>query len=200
MGHTLVMCAVNSLTMVILYAPLAGLLLGISGIPIPWGTIAFSVAIYILLPLVAGFLTRRWALTRKGVPWFEEKLVPPLKRLSVIALLVTLVLLFSLQGEIILRIPGVIGVITLGIFTNILLVFAVAYFLSKLLKLPYEDAAPSALIAGSNHFEVAIAVAVSTFGLKSGAALATVVGVLTEVPIMLFLVWLCRRTTSFFER
>jgi ACR3 family arsenite transporter len=194
MGHTLVMCAINSLSMVVLYAPLAGLLLGISGISIPWSTIAFSVGVYIVLPLAAGYVTRRFAIRRRGLSWFEHRLVAPLKAVSVVALLLTLVLLFSMQGNLILRLPGVIAMITAGILANILVVFVLAMLLSRVFRLGYEDAAPTALIAGSNHFEVAIAVAATVFGTTSGAALATVVGVLTEVPIMLLLVWLVKRT------
>jgi len=198
MGHTLVMCAVNSLSMLFLYAPLARLLLGLSGIPIPWKTIAFSVMIYICIPLVAGYFTRTITLKKKGLGWFEEKLIPPLRIVAVVALLITLIVLFSLQGAIIVQLPAAIGMITAGIFLNIILVFVLTYILAKIIRIGYEDAAPTAIIAGSNHFEVAIAVATTVFGVNSGAALATVVGVLTEVPIMLFLVWLCKRTRSFF--
>lgn len=199
MGHTLVMCAVNSLTMVFLYAPLATLLLGLSGIPIPWKTIAFSVVIYICAPLVAGYLTRTYTLKRKGLEWFEKRLVSPLRTVAVVALLLTLIVLFSLQGSLIVKLPAVIAMITAGIFVNIIIVFALTYLLARVMRIAYEDAAPTAIIAGSNHFEVAIAVATTVFGVQSGAALATVVGVLTEVPIMLFLVWLCRRTRGFFR-
>jgi ACR3 family arsenite transporter len=198
MGHTLVMTAINSLTMVALYAPLARLLLGISGIVVPWTTIAFTVGIYIGTPLVLGYFTRRWALTRRGTDWFESRLVPKLRLVSIIALLSTLVVLFSLQGSVIVEMPAIVGMIAIPIFCNILLVFGIAYAMSKFMRLDYEDAAPTAIIAGSNHFEVAVAVATTVFGLASGAALATVVGVLTEVPFMLFLVWLCRRTRGFF--
>jgi len=199
MGHTLVMCAVNSLSMVFLYAPLATLLLGLSGIKIPWGTIAFSVVIYICLPLAAGYVTRTLAIRRKGLAWFEDRLVAPLRTVAIVALLLTLVVLFSLQGYVIVKLPSIIAMITVGIFVNILIVFALTYSVAKVMRLEYEDAAPTAIIAGSNHFEVAIAVATTLFGVKSGAALATVVGVLTEVPIMLFLVWLCRKTKFIFE-
>jgi ACR3 family arsenite transporter len=199
MGHTLVMTAINSLTMVALYAPLARLLLGISGIIVPWETIAFTVGIYICTPLLLGYLTRRWALTRRGTEWFESRLVPKLRLVSIVALLCTLVVLFSLQGNVIVEMPAVVGMIAIPIFINIILVFGIAYFMSKRLRLGYEDAAPTAIIAGSNHFEVAVAVATTIFGVTSGAALATVVGVLTEVPFMLFLVWLCRKTRGFFS-
>jgi len=185
--------------MVILYAPLAGLLLGISGISIPWATIALSVLIYICVPLVAGYLTRTITIKKKGLGWFKEHIVSPLKIVSVIALLITLVFIFMMQGYMIVSLPGAIGMITVGIFVNIIVVFALTYLVAKIIGIGYEDAAPSALIAGSNHFEVAIAVATTLFGVKSGAALATVVGVLTEVPIMLFLVWLCKKTRGFFR-
>ncbi len=198
MGHTLIMCAINSLSMVFLYAPLARLLLGLSGIPIPWKTIALSVTVYICIPLLTGYLTRTVTLRKKGLGWFERRLVAPLRIVAVVALLITLVVLFSLQGSVIVRIPAAIAMITVGIFVNILLVFVLSYGLAKLIMIGYEDAAPTAIIAGSNHFEVAIAVATTVFGVNSGAALATVVGVLTEVPIMLSLVWLCRRTRGFF--
>jgi ACR3 family arsenite transporter len=200
MAHTLVMTAINSLSMVLLYAPLAQFLLGISGIVIPWKTIAFSVAVYICLPLLCGYFTRTQAIKRKGTEWFESKLIPPLRTVSIIALLITLVILFSLQGNIIVEIPAIVGMIAVGIFCNILFIFALTYLVSKPIRLSYEDAAPTAIIAGSNHFEVAVAVATTIFGLSSGAALATVVGVLTEVPFMLFLVWLCRKTRNFFYR
>jgi len=199
MGHTLVMTAINSLIMVALYAPLAQLLLGISGIVVPWAIIAFSVGVYIVVPLVAGYFTRRQALVQKGAEWFTSTLTPRLRTISIVALLITLVILFIMQGKIIIEFPAVVGMIAVPIFINIILVFGVAYGIAKLMHLPYEDAAPTALIAGSNHFEVAIAVAIVLFGVTSGAALATVVGVLTEVPFMLFLVWLCRRTRGLFH-
>jgi len=199
MAHTLVMTAINSLTMVFLYAPLATFLIGVSGIQVPWMTIALAVLIYICTPLVAGWITRDQVIKRKGMDWFDEKLVPRLGNMSIIALLITLIVLFTYQGEKIVELPAIIGMITVGIFVNILVVFAITYLIAKPIKLGYEDAAPTALIAASNHFEVAIAVATTLFGVNSGAALATVVGVLTEVPIMLFLVWLCKRTRGFFS-
>ncbi len=198
-AHTLVMTAINSLTMVILYAPMATLLLGISGIVVPWATIAFAVVVYICTPLVAGHVTRHFVLKSKGEEWFKERLIPSLGKMAIISLLITLVILFIYQGGIIFELPAIIGMITVGIFLNIMLVFAVAYLVARWMRLHYEDAASAAIIAGSNHFEVAIAVATTLFGVGSGAALATTVGVLTEVPIMLFLVWLCKRTRGFFK-
>jgi ACR3 family arsenite transporter len=199
MGHTLVMVAINSLTMVVLYAPLAVFLLGISGILIPWETIAFAVTVYIVLPLIAGYYTRRYTVAKKGLDWLNCSLKPQLGKASIVALLITLVLLFAIQGYVIVEQPLVIGLIAVPIFINILVIFGLAYLISKIIHLPYSDAAPTALIGGSNHFEVAIAVAITLFGLDSGAALATVVGVLTEVPFMLFLVWLCKKTAGFFH-
>ncbi len=199
MGHTLVMTAINSLTMVFLYAPLATFLIGVSGIAVPWRTIGLAVLIYICTPLVAGWITREQIIKRRGIDWFESKLVPRLGNMAIIALLITLIVLFTYQGEKIVKLPAIIGMLTAAIFINILVVFAVTYLISKSIKLSYEDAAPTAIIAGSNHFEVAIAVATTLFGVNSGASLATVVGVLTEVPIMLFLVWLCKRTRGFFS-
>jgi len=197
MGHTLVMTAINSLSMVVLYAPLAVFLLGISGIVVPWETIALAVTIYIVIPLIAGYFTRSQTIKRRGVEWLNLTLAPRLGKSSIVALLITLVILFSLQGYVIVEQPVLIGIIATGIFVNIIVVFALTYLISKFIRLPYEDAAPTAIIAGSNHFEVSIAVAITLFGLASGAALATVVGVLTEVPIMLFLVWLCKATRGF---
>ena len=200
MGHTLVMTAINSLSMVVLYAPLAQFLLGISGIIIPWATIALSVAVYICVPLLCGYLTRTQVIKRRGMEWFETKLVPRLRTVSIIALLITLVILFSLQGDVITELPAAVGMIAVVIFCNIFVDFVITYFISKQIGLCYEDAAPTAIIGGSNHFEVAIAVATTLFGVTSGAALATVVGVLTEVPFMLILVQLCKATKGIFSR
>jgi len=199
MAHTLVMTAINSLSMVFLYAPLAAFLLGVSGIPVPWETIALAVIVYICTPLAAGWITRDWAIKRKGLEWFESRLVPRLSKVAISALLITLVILFSYQGEKIIALPVAIGLMIVPIFVNIVLVFVVTYVLAKIMRLRYVDAAPAAIVAGSNHFEVAIAVATTLFGLNSGAALGTVVGVLTEVPLMLFIVFLCKRTKGFFE-
>jgi arsenite transporter len=200
MAHTLVMTAINSLSMVVLYAPLAVLLLGISGIRVPWDTIALSVAIYIVTPLIAGYLTRRWTIRKKGLEWFEGRLEPNLGKVSIIALLITLVVLFTYQGQIIVELPAIVGMITVAILVNILVVFGITYLAARVMKLRYADAIPAAIIAGSNHFEVAIAVATTLFGVASGAALATVVGVLTEVPIMLLLVWISLWSRRTFPR
>ena len=181
-GHTLVMVAINSLTMLFLYGPLGGFLLGVGKLPVPWQALLLSISIYVALPLVAGFLSRRWIITRKGNAWFEEKFLHVLTPITIIALLVTLVLLFSFKGETILNNPLTILWIAIPLFLQTVLIFALGYGLSKALRLRYSDAAPSAMIGASNHFEVAIATSTMLFGLSSGAALATVVGVLIEVP------------------
>jgi len=198
-GHTLVMVAINSLTMLFLYAPLGGWLLGVNKMPIPWQTIVLSVVIYVGLPLFLGFHSRKFVINRKGFKWFEEKFLHYLTPVSIGALLITLVLLFSFKGELIIKQPQTIFLIAIPLFIQTCLIFALAYVLAKWLKLPYRDAAPSALIGASNHFEVAIATSAMLFGLSSGASLATVVGVLIEVPVMLMLVRVCLRTKHLFN-
>lgn len=197
-GHTLVMVAINSLTMLFLYGPLGGFLLGVGRLPVPWQALLLSISIYVALPLVAGYLSRKWIIKAKGDKWFKENFLHLLTPVSIIALLFTLILLFSFKGEIILTKPLTILWIAIPLFIQTNLIFFLTYGSAKLLKLNYEDAAPSALIGASNHFEVAIATAIMVFGISSGAALATVVGVLIEVPVMLMLVSVCKRTRRFF--
>jgi ACR3 family arsenite transporter len=197
-GHTLVMVAINSLTMLFLYAPLGGWLLGINRMPIPWQTIVLSVVIYVGLPLLLGYHSRKWVIAKKGFKWFEEKFIHYLTPVSIGALLVTLIILFSLKGELIVRQPQIIFLIAIPLLVQTCLIFGVTYLLAKWMKLSYRDAAPSALIGASNHFEVAIATSAMLFGLSSGASLATVVGVLIEVPVMLLLVRVCLRTKHIF--
>ncbi len=197
---TLVMVAINSLTMLVLYAPLGGFLLGVNAMPIPWETILLSVVIYVALPLIAGYFSRRIIIQRKGFQWFQEKFLHVLTPVSIIALLVTLVLLFSLKGGVILGNPLTIFWIAVPLFIQTILIFSLGYFLmSRLLKLSYHDAAPASMIGASNHFEVAIATSTMLYGLSSGASLATVVGVLIEVPVMLLLVSICKRTCHLFR-
>jgi arsenite transporter len=198
-GHTLVMVAVNSLTMLFLYGPLGGFLLGVGRLPVPWEALLLSIAIYVALPLVAGYASRRLILRAKGEQWFNEKFLHVLTPITILALLATLVLLFSFKGETILRDPLTIVWIAIPLLLQTLLIFALGYGLARLLKLSYADAAPSAMIGASNHFEVAIATAAMLFGLGSGAALATVVGVLIEVPVMLLLVRVCLKTQGWFS-
>ena len=157
--------------------------------PIPWQTILLSVGIYVALPLIAGYFSRIWIIQSKGIDWFNNKFIHYLTPVSIVALLMTLILLFSFKGEIIISNPLTIFWIAIPLFIQTIFIYSIGYFLfARWLKLSYEDAAPAAMIGASNHFEVAIATATMLFGLSSGAALATVVGVLIEVPVMLMLV------------
>jgi ACR3 family arsenite transporter len=198
-GHTLVMVAINSLAMLVLYGILGGFLLGVGRLPVPWQALLLSIGIYVALPLVTGYFSRKWIIATKGEAWFKERFLHVLTPITIIALLITLVLLFSFKGEVILSNPLTILWIAVPLFLQTMLIFWVTYGAARLLKLSYRDAAPSAMIGASNHFEVAIATATVLFGLSSGAALATVVGVLIEVPVMLMLVRICRRTPHWFQ-
>ncbi len=197
-GHTLVMVAINSLVMLALFGLLGGFLLGVGKLPVPWQALLLSISIYVALPLVAGYWSRKWIIAHKGEQWFRDKFLHLLTPVTITALLVTLVLLFSFKGEVILANPLTIVWIAIPLFIQTVFIFAVTYGLAKLFGFSYENAAPTAMIGASNHFEVAIATAVMLFGLSSGAALATVVGVLIEVPLMLWLVAFCRRTSHWF--
>jgi len=197
-AHTLVMVAINSLTMLVLYGVLGGFLLGVGRLPVPWQALLLSIGVYVALPLVAGFVSRKWIIAAKGEQWFKEKFLHVLTPITVGALLLTLVLLFSFKGDVILENPLTILWIAVPLVIQTLLIFGIAYGLARVFRLRYADAAPTALIGASNHFEVAIATAAMLFGLSSGAALATVVGVLIEVPLMLLLVKFCLRTQRWF--
>ena len=198
-GLTLVMVAINSLAMLVLYGVLGGFLLGVGRLPVPWQALLLSIGIYVALPLVAGYLSRKWIIAIRGKEWFKEKFLQVLTPITIIALLITLVLLFSFKGEVIVANPLTILWIAVPLFIQTMLIFTLGYWLAKKLKLSYEDAAPAAMIGASNHFEVAIATSTMLFGLSSGAALATVVGVLIEVPVMLMLVRICLKTRHWFD-
>jgi ACR3 family arsenite transporter len=186
--------------MLVLYGPLGGFLLGVGRLPVPWQALVLSIAIYVALPLAAGYLSRKWLIAARGEEWFKEKFLHVLTPITIVALLITLVLLFSFKGDVILSNPLTIAWIAIPLFIQTNLIFWIGYLLSRPLKLAYADAAPSAMIGASNHFEVAIATATMLFGLSSGAALATVVGVLIEVPVMLMLVRICLRTQTWFPQ
>ncbi len=199
-GHTLVMVAINSLTMLVLYGLLGGFLLGVGRLPVPWQALLLSIGIYVALPLAAGYVSRRWIVAARGEDWFRERFLHLLTPVTIVALLITLVLLFSFKGDVIVANPLTIFWIAVPLFIQTNLIFWLTYGLARVLKLGYRDAAPSAMIGASNHFEVAIATATMLFGLSSGAALATVVGVLIEVPVMLLLVRICLRTQGWFAQ
>ncbi len=197
-NYTLVQVSVNDIIMVFAFAPLAALLLGVTDIAVPWETLLLSVILYVLLPLIAGALTRR-RLEKNGSNGQVEAFVGTLKPWSVIGLLATVVLLFGFQAEKIINEPVVIVLIAMPLLIQTYGIFAIAYGAAKLMKLPHNIAAPACLIGTSNFFELAVAVSISLFGLNSGAALATVVGVLVEVPVMLSLVAMVNRTGHWFK-
>ncbi|MEA5478512.1 ACR3 family arsenite efflux transporter [Pseudanabaena galeata UHCC 0370] len=197
---TLIMVAVNSLTMLLLYAPLGNWLLRASDFIVPWQTMVLSVLIYVALPLFAGIYSRYWVIKSKGKKWFEQKFLKALSPVATIALLTTLIILFAFKGEVIVKNPLHILLIAVPLFIQTIFIFTISYVAALKLGMDYEDSAPAAMIGASNHFEVAIATAVVLFGLNSGAALATVVGVLIEVPVMLMLVEFCKRTAFWFPR
>lgn len=197
-NYTLVQVSINDIIMIFAFAPIAGFLLGISSIKIPWETLIFSVALYVVIPLIAGILTRYQLIDLKN----EEKLqkfLGIIKPMSILGLLLTVLLLFGFQAEVILDKPQIIVLIAIPLVLQTYGIFAISYVTSKLLKLSHDIAAPACLIGTSNFFELAVAVAISLFGLHSGAALATVVGVLVEVPVMLSLVYIVNRTRPLFS-
>lgn len=197
-GHTLVMVAINSLIMLLLFGVIGGFLLGVGQLPVPWQSLLLSIGIYVALPLVAGFYSRKWIIAAKGLEWFEQTFLHWLTPITISALLLTLVLLFAFKGAVIIANPLTILWIAIPLTLQTLVIFALTYLLARCWGFSYENAAPTAMIGASNHFEVAIATAVMLFGLSSGAALATVVGVLIEVPLMLALVGVCKRTRRWF--
>ncbi len=201
-NYTLVQVSINDLIMVVAFAPLTAMLLGVTDITVPWDTLLLSVALYVVLPLVAGYITRR-RLENKGNNTqgngAVDSLVSKFKPFSVIGLLLTIVILFGLQAETILSQPQDIVLIAIPLLIQTYGIFAIAYFAAKRMKLPHNVAAPACMIGTSNFFELAVAVAISLFGLHSGAALATVVGVLVEVPVMLSLVWFANKTRHWFD-
>jgi ACR3 family arsenite transporter len=197
-NYTLVQVSVNDLIMIIAFAPIAGFLLGITDVTVPWGTLVLSVVLYVLIPLIAGALTRRHLLKKhdsKALDQFLAKLKP----WSIIGLLTTVVVLFGLQAETIIAKPQAIVMIAIPLMIQTYGIFALAYWMAKRMKLPHNIAAPACMIGTSNFFELAVAVAISLFGLHSGAALATVVGVLVEVPVMLSLVAFANKTRHWFD-
>ncbi|WP_373481126.1 ACR3 family arsenite efflux transporter [Geminocystis sp.] len=199
-GHTLVMVAVNSLAMLFLYAPLGKWLLSANNLIVPWETIILSVLIYVGLPLICAIFSRYFIFKYKGRKWFENQFLQYLSPIAISALLLTLILLFAFKGELIVNNPLHILLIAIPLFIQTNFIFLITYTIALKMDLAYEDAAPAALVGASNHFEVAIATAVMLFGLNSGAALATVVGVLIEVPVMLMLVEICKKTAPWFRR
>ncbi|SJZ89899.1 ACR3 family arsenite efflux transporter [Selenihalanaerobacter shriftii] len=199
-NYTLVQVAVNDLVLVFVYAPLVMLLLGVTDFSVPYDTVFLSVVLYIVIPLVAGYLSRKYLIKNKGVDWFENVYLKSLDNFTIIGLLLTLIILFSFQGDIILNNPLDILLIAIPLTIQTFFIFVIGYGGAKLLNLEHSVAAPASMIGASNFFELAVATAISIFGLQSGAALATVVGVLVEVPVMLALIKIANRTKHWFPQ
>lgn len=201
-NYTLVQVSVNDVIMIFAYAPICAFLLGASDIHVPWETLIISVVLYVLLPLIAGVITRRWLESKTGINAGQQlqQFLTACKPWSVIGLLATVVLLFAFQAQTILTKPQAIFLIAIPLLIQTYGIFVISFVAAKAMKLPYNIAAPACMIGTSNFFELAVAVAISLFGLHSGAALATVVGVLVEVPVMLSLVAFCNRTQHWFNR
>lgn len=197
-AYTLVQVATNDLIILVAFVPIVGFLLGISGFTIPWGTLFLSVVLFVVVPLAAGIISRNIITKNKGLEYFENVYIPKFSNVTTIGLLLTLIMIFSFQGQTIIANPLDIVLIAIPLSIQTFFIFFIAYLWSKAWKLPYDVAAPAGMIGASNFFELAVAVAISLFGLDSGAALATVVGVLTEVPIMLTLVKIANNTKHWF--
>lgn len=198
-AYTVVQVATNDLIILILFIPIVKLLLGVSNVTVPWDTLVLSVVIFVVVPLLGGFLTRYFVIKKKGIEYFENRFIKKFDNVTVIGLLLTLVLLFMFQGEVIVNNPVHILLIAVPLVLQTFLIFFIAYGASKWLKLPHDISAPAGMIGASNFFELAVAVAIALFGLNSPAVLATVVGVLTEVPVMLILVKIANKTKHWFS-
>lgn len=195
-AYTLVQVAINDLIILVAFLPIVGFLLGVSGIAIPWNTLLLSVVLFVVIPLVSAVITRRLVIRQKGKEFFEKVFLKKFTGTTISGLLLTLIIIFSFQGEIILNKPGNILLIAVPLIIQTFLIFFIAYGWAFKWKLPHNIAAPAALIGASNFFELSVAVAIVLFGLNSGATLATVVGVLVEVPLMLTLVGIANKTRS----
>ena len=199
-AYTLVQVATNDLIILVAFVPIVGLLLGISGIAIPWATLFISVILFVVIPLTAGWITRVTITKHRGLEYLEQKFIPRFSNVTVTGLLLTLVIIFSFQGQTIVDNPLNIVLIAIPLIVQTFLIFFIAYLWSRAWKLPHNIAAPAGMIGASNFFELAVAVAVSVFGLESGATVATVVGVLVEVPVMLTLVRIANNTRTWFPK
>jgi len=200
MAQGLVNTAINALLMLLLYAPMAALYLGVSSIPVPWDLIAVSVLVFIALPVASGAITRRTLIPRKGEEWFSNRYIPVVGKISIVALLTTLIVLFSFEGEVILENPFLVAYLAAPNLLHYAIMITWTYMLGYLAGWAYETTIDTTLIGSSSHFEVAIAVAITLYGIGSGAALATVIGPLMEVPLMLSVVKLGLRTSHYFPR
>ncbi len=198
-AYTVVQVATNDLIILVAFTPIVAFLLGVGGVQIPWDTLLLSVVLFVVIPLVGGIATRNLVTKRKGSDYFQNIFIPKFDNITIVGLLLTLVIIFSFQGKVILENPLHIMLIAVPLILQTVLIFAIAYIACKLLKLPYNIAAPAGMIGASNFFELAVAVAIALFGAGSPVALATIVGVLVEVPVMLMLVRVANKTQGWFE-
>lgn len=197
-AYTLVQVATNDLIILILFVPIVGLLLGIGGVIVPWGTLFLSVVLFVVIPLITASLTRYYLIKNKGIEYYNTKFIPKFSKITILGLLLTLVLIFSLQSDLIINNPLHILLISVPLIIQTFFIFFIGYGGAKALKLPHDVAAPAGMIGASNFFELAVAVAIALFPLNPGVALATIVGVLVEVPVMLILVKIANKTTRWF--
>lgn len=198
-AYTVVQVATNDLIILLAFTPIVALLLGVSGVSIPWDTLILSVILFVVIPLAGGVITRNYITRKHGLEYFQNRFIPKFGNVTIIGLLLTLIIIFSFQGDVILNNPLHIVLIAIPLIIQTFLIFFLAYFASKALKLPHDIAAPAGMIGASNFFELSVAVAISLFGTQSPAALATIVGVLTEVPVMLILVKIANNTKGWFK-
>ena len=197
-AYTVVQVATNDLIILLAFTPIVAFLLGVGGVAIPWDTLILSVILFVVIPLAGGIITRIIITKKHGLEYFEKRFIPKFGNITIIGLLLTLVIIFSFQGDVILNNPLHIVLIAIPLIIQTFLIFFIAYLASKAIKLPHDIAAPAGMIGASNFFELAVAVAISLFGTQSPAALATIVGVLTEVPVMLILVKIANNTRHWF--
>ncbi|MBS3995338.1 MAG: ACR3 family arsenite efflux transporter [Alkaliphilus sp.] len=197
-SYTLVQVAVNDLILLVAFTPIVAFLLGVSNVFVPYDTLLLSVVLFVVIPLAGGYITRKNIIKNRGLDYFQNVFIKKFDNITIVGLLLTLVIIFSFQGEVIINNPIHIGLIAIPLMIQTFLIFVIAYGWSKAWRLPHNIAAPAAMIGASNFFELAVAVAISLFGLQSGAALVTVVGVLVEVPLMLTLVKIANNTKKWF--
>ena len=199
-AYTLVQVAVNDLILLVGFVPIVAFLLGVTDVTVPWDTLLLSVVLFVIIPFVAGYFSRTIIIKKKGLDYFENVFLAKFNGITIVGLLLTLVILFAFQGQKIIDNPLHIALIAIPLTIQTFFIFFVAYLWAKVWKLPHNIAAPGAMIGASNFFELAVAVAIALFGLNSGAALATVVGVLVEVPVMLMLVAIANKTKHWFTK
>lgn len=198
-AYTVVQVATNDLIILVAFTPIVMFLLGVGGVQIPWATLILSVVLFVVIPLTAGVLTRIIMIKKKGEMYFNNTFIPKFSNITTIGLLLTLIIIFSFQGKVILENPLHIVLIAIPLILQTFLIFFLTYFACKIIKLPYDIAAPAGMIGASNFFELSVAVAISLFGTQSPVALATTVGVLVEVPVMLTLVKIANKTQRWFD-